>query len=183
LTPPGFYHPEPLEGWFTRRMPRLIAVLAALVLVGCETDGSSPPGGGSLLPESRVELPEYDVAQFRALIEELHGTPVVVNFWGSWCPPCRVEAPELAEASKEYEGRVQFLGVDILDNRQTARDFILAADWQYPSVFDPEGEIRDGLGYVGQPITLIYDRDGTLAFEWNGVITLDLLDRELRQIV
>jgi thiol-disulfide isomerase/thioredoxin len=164
-------------------MHRLIAVLAALVLVGCETDGSSPPDGGSLLPESRVELPEYDVAQFRALIEELRGTPVVVNFWGSWCPPCRVEAPELAEASKEYEDRVQFLGVDILDNRQTARDFILAADWQYPSVFDPEGEIRDGLGYVGQPITLIYDRDGTLAFEWNGVITLDLLNRELRQIV
>jgi thiol-disulfide isomerase/thioredoxin len=163
---------------------RLLPVaLAALVLVGCETETSSPPGGGPLLPESRLALPEYDVDQFRALIEELRGTPVVVNFWGSWCPPCRVEAPELAEASRRYEGRVQFLGVDILDNRQAARDFILAADWQYPSVFDPEGEIRDGLGYVGQPITLIYDPDGTLAFEWNGVISLDLLHGELREFV
>jgi thiol-disulfide isomerase/thioredoxin len=163
--------------------PIIAGALAALLLAGCGTDASSPPDQGSLLPESRMELPEYDVTKFRALIEELRGTPVVVNFWGSWCPPCRAEAPDLAEASREYRGRVQFLGVDILDNRQAARDFILAADWQYPSVFDPEGEIRDGLGYVGQPITLIYDRDGTLAFEWNGVVTLDLLHRELRELV
>jgi cytochrome c biogenesis protein CcmG, thiol:disulfide interchange protein DsbE len=163
-----------------RRMT--VVVAAGLLLASC---GSAPRTAGDrpLLPESRLALPEYDLAQFQSLIEELRGTPVVVNFWGSWCPPCRVEAPNLAEAAREYRGQVQFLGVDILDNRQAARDFILAADWQYPSVFDPEGAIRDGLGYVGQPITLIYDRDGTLAFEWNGVVTLDLLRRELRRLI
>jgi thiol-disulfide isomerase/thioredoxin len=160
----------------------VLGVVAAFLLAACGS-AARPAGDGPLLPESRVALPEYDLAQFKALIEELHGTPVVVNFWGSWCPPCRVEAPELADAAREYRGKVQFLGVDILDNRQTARDFILAADWQYPSIFDPKAEIRDGLGYVGQPITLIYDRDGTLAFEWNGVITLDLLRRELRPLI
>jgi thiol-disulfide isomerase/thioredoxin len=160
----------------------VLVVVAGLLVAGCGS-APRPAGDGPLLPESRVALPEYDLAQFKALIEELHGTPVVVNFWGSWCPPCRVEAPELADAARDYRGKVQFLGVDILDNRQTARDFILAADWQYPSIFDPKAEIRDGLGYVGQPITLIYDRDGTLAFEWNGVITLDLLRRELRPLI
>jgi thiol-disulfide isomerase/thioredoxin len=161
----------------------IVRAIAGLILAGCGAGSTPGTGNGSLLPESRVALPEYDVSQFRALIEELRGTPVVVNFWGSWCPPCRVEAPELAEAAEEFGDRVQFLGVDILDNRQAARDFILASDWQYPSVFDPEGEIRDGLGYVGQPITLIYDRDGKLAFEWNGVVTLDLLRRELRDVI
>jgi cytochrome c biogenesis protein CcmG, thiol:disulfide interchange protein DsbE len=163
---------------------RRALILILVVLAGCAGPDRPPSGsGGSLLPESRVSLPEYDLETFRRLIEELRGTPVVVNFWGSWCPPCRVEAPELAEAAKRYEGRVQFIGVDILDNRLAARDFILASDWQYPSVFDPEGEIRDGLGYVGQPITLIYDRDGTLAFEWNGIVSLDLLSRELRKVL
>jgi thiol-disulfide isomerase/thioredoxin len=159
-----------------------LVVVAGLILTAC---GSAPRMARDrpLLPESRVALPEYDLAQFQALIEELRGKPVVVNFWGAWCPPCRVEAPELAEAAREFRGRVQFIGVDILDNRQAARDFILAADWQYPSIFDPKAEIRDGLGYVGQPITLIYDRDGTLAFEWNGVVTLDLLRRELRRLI
>jgi cytochrome c biogenesis protein CcmG/thiol:disulfide interchange protein DsbE len=160
----------------------LIVVVAGTLLAACGS-AQRPAGDGQLLPESRVALPEYDLAQFQALIEELQGRPVVVNFWGSWCPPCRVEAPELAEAARAYRGRVQFIGVDILDNRQAARDFILAADWQYPSIFDPKAEIRDGLGYVGQPITLIYDRDGRLAFEWNGVVTLDLLRRELRKLV
>jgi thiol-disulfide isomerase/thioredoxin len=159
-----------------------MVVVAGILLAACGS-AEPPTGDGPLLPETRVALPEYDLAQYQALIEELRGTPVVVNFWGSWCPPCRVEAPDLAEASRDFRGRVQFIGVDILDNRQAARDFILASDWQYPSIFDPKAEIRDGLGYVGQPITLIYDRDGRLAFEWNGVVTLDLLRRELRKLV
>jgi cytochrome c biogenesis protein CcmG/thiol:disulfide interchange protein DsbE len=164
-------------------MRRAVILILAL-LAGCAEADRAPSGsGGPLLPESRVALPQYDLETFRRMIEELRGTPVVVNFWGSWCPPCRLEAPDLAEAAKRYEGRVQFIGVDILDTRPAARDFILANDWQYPSLFDPQAEIRDGLGYVGQPITLIYDRDGTLAFEWNGIVSVDLLNRELRKVL
>lgn len=108
---------------------------------------------------------------------------MVVNVWGSWCPPCIVEAPDLAEVSAEFQGRVEFVGVDILDQRQAARDFILRYDWKYPSVFDPTGAIRDDLGYVGQPVTVVYDREGRVAFEWNGVTTADMLRREIRKVL
>ena len=169
-------------------MRRAFALMlaAAFLLTGCAEDrtGAEPRGGkSSLLPEDRLALPEFDLAAYQALIAELRGTPVVVNIWGSWCPPCLAEAPELAASSREFEGRVQFLGVDILDAREPARDFIVQHDWQYPSVFDPTGAIRDGLGYVGQPITLIYDRQGDLVFEWNGVVTADLLRREIRRVI
>jgi thiol-disulfide isomerase/thioredoxin len=107
----------------------------------------------------------------------------VVNVWGSWCPPCQVEAPDLARVSREFEGQVQFLGVDILDDRTAAREFILRFDWPYPSVFDPEGEIRDRLGYLGQPITVIYDRRGDVAFEWTGVVNADLLRAEIGKVL
>jgi hypothetical protein len=93
------------------------------------------------------------------------------------------EAPDLAVVSEEFDGQVQFLGIDILDERAAARDFILRYDWHYPHVFDPRGEIRDGLGYIGQPITVVYDRSGELAFEWNGVITADRLRRAVRKVV
>lgn len=167
-------------------MRRLLALAAAsALLAGCA--GEQPRDGASsretLLPEERLELPEYDLATYRALIAELKGTPVVVNIWGSWCPPCEAEAPELAEISEELEGEVQFLGVDILDARKPARSFILKHDWQYPSIFDPRGAIRDGLGYVGQPITLLYDRDGELAWEWTGAVTAELLRREIRKVL
>lgn len=167
-----------------RRLVTFVALAAAL-LAGCagEQPRNDTSGDEQLLPEERLDLPEYDLATYRALIAELKGTPVVVNIWGSWCPPCEAEAPELAEVSEELEGEVQFLGVDILDSRAPARDFILKHDWQYPSLFDPRGAIRDGLGYVGQPITLIYDRDGELAWEWNGTVTAELLRREIRKVL
>ncbi len=149
-------------------MRRLLTLLGALALLpaGCGTE----PAAEVRLPEDPLELPEYDLARYRALIETLEGTPVVVNFWGSWCPPCEEEAPHLAEVSRELEGEVQFLGVDILDTREPAREFIRRYGWRYPSIFDPPAAIRDGLGYVGQPITLIYDRDGRLAWDKTGTI-------------
>jgi thiol-disulfide isomerase/thioredoxin len=162
-----------------------VAALAGLLLAAC-ADGRRGTADGeptSLLPTDRLALPQFDLARFQALLDELRGTPVVVNIWGSWCPPCRDEAPDLARVSGEYQDRVQFVGVDILDARAPARDFIRRYDWPYPSVFDPAGAIRDGLGYVGQPVTLVYDRDGGLSFVWQGTITAELLRREIRKVL
>jgi thiol-disulfide isomerase/thioredoxin len=168
-------------------MRRALVTAAALGLLlgACADQGGRQATGEprSFLPEDRLALPTFDMAAYRALLEELRGTPVVVNIWGSWCPPCTAEAPGLARVSSQFEGDVQFVGVDILDARRSARDFILRYDWQYPSVFDPTGAIRDGLGYVGQPVTLVYDRTGNLAFEWNGVIGEDLLRKEIRKVL
>lgn len=168
-------------------MRRVLLWVTALALflsscAGQRADGSSGESP-TLLPADRLALPTFDLATYRALLEELRGTPVVVNVWGSWCPPCTVEAPDLATVSSQFDGQVQFVGVDILDARAPAREFILRYDWQYPSVFDPSGAIRDGLGYVGQPITLIYDRSGRLTFEWNGVVSKELLRKEIRKVL
>jgi thiol-disulfide isomerase/thioredoxin len=124
-----------------------------------------------------------DAATFRALLDELRGTPVVVNVWATWCPPCVEEAPHLAEVSREFEGRVQFVGLDILDDRPAARDFIREYGWIYPSVFDPAGRIRDALGYVGQPVTVVYDREGNLAFEHVGAVDGEMLRTEIREVL
>ena len=166
-------------------MRRALAVAAvlSLALAGCGQGGTTDATSDSLLPADRLALPTFDLPTFQMLIEELEGTPVVVNFWGSWCPPCEAEAPGLSTVASEFDGRAQFVGVDILDARAPAREFILRFDWPYTSVFDPTGAIRDGLGYVGQPITLIYDRQGALVFEWNGAIGEEQLRREIRAVL
>ena len=174
-----------VPGWLYREHMRR-AILLLVILAGCagpQRSGDGDPSPEALLPEDRLELPAFDTARFRALLTELRGTPVVVNIWGSWCPPCRVEAPDLADVSAEYEGRVQFVGIDILDNREAAREFILEFDWQYPSVFDPQGAIRDGLGYLGQPVTVVHGRDGEITFEHTGTITAQLLESEIRKVL
>lgn len=132
-----------------------------------------------LLPTDAAALPEFDLARYEELLGQLEGTPVVVNFWGSWCEPCKVEAPHLAAAHDRFGDRVQFLGVDILDARESARAFIREYGWRYPSLYDPPAAIRDGLGLLGQPWTLVYDADGDLVDRWVGPVPPDELTRRL----
>jgi thiol-disulfide isomerase/thioredoxin len=149
-----------------------------LVLAACAGPSQRP---AARLPDDPLALPRVDPVGFRAILADLRGAPVVVNFWGSWCEPCLQEAPELAEVAREFEGRVQFIGVDILDAREPARGFIRRFDWSYPSVFDPEDAIKTDLGFLGQPITLVYDRRGEMTFHWIGAIDAGRLRHEIRE--
>lgn len=161
----------------------MAATLAALALVAAACGGGEPPASdGALLPSDPYELPDFDLATYEALLAELEGTPVLVNVWASWCGPCREEAPLLAAAHAEYGDRVQFLGVDILDEREAARRFMREFGWTYPSVFDASGRIRDGLGLLGQPVTLFYDASGELVTTWSGVLNEQILREGLDAI-
>jgi cytochrome c biogenesis protein CcmG/thiol:disulfide interchange protein DsbE len=134
------------------------------------------------LPARPDALPQFDLAGFRQLLTQLHGTPVVVNFWASWCGPCVVEAPALATLARETRGKAQFIGVDILDQRTPARAHVHQYGWTFPSVFDPKGAIRDGLGFVGQPITVVYDSTGKQVWLRSGPITESLLRAQLHKL-
>jgi thiol-disulfide isomerase/thioredoxin len=137
----------------------------------------------ALLPTDAAELPDVDAATFDRLLAQLRGTPVVVNVWGSWCGPCRQEAPLLADAADRYGSRVQFLGIDILDSRASARAFMQQFGWRYPSLYDATAAVRDHLGLLGQPDTLFYDASGSLAFRWPGPLTASVLDRRIRALL
>lgn len=164
-----------------RRIAPLMLVLA-LLGGACSDAGEPDAATGSLLPSDPYELPEFDPASFEALLLELEGEPVLVNVWASWCGPCEDEAPHLAEAHAEYGDRVQFVGVDILDEREAARRFMREYGWTYPSVYDLPGAIRDGLGLLGQPVTLFYDPSGELVTTWTGVLTEQALRENLELI-
>ncbi len=183
---------------------RLLVAVVTVALLGAACSGGrggSGSGGGTatqagssggsalnattapLLPTEVDALPAFDPATYRELLAQLRGTPVVVNVWASWCGPCRAEAPHLREAALRFGDRVQFLGVDILDARPSARAFIAEFGWPYPSVFDATGAIRDGLGLIGQPVTLIYDAGGELVFTWLGPIDRDTLVSEVEKVL
>lgn len=177
-----------------------VPILAAITLVGAACSGGTSPRredtsasgpsepavvvanamGIAMLPKDRFSLPTFDFAGFQDLLGKLAnaGVPVVVNIWASWCGPCRAESPNLVKAAERHGTEVQFLGVDILDQRAAAQAFIQEEGYPYPSVFDPTGEIRDRLGYIGQPGTIFYNASGRKVDEWSGPIGLQqLLDR------
>lgn len=159
----------------------LALAVVALVAAAC-ADDRTPVGGGDVtvsLPKSPTALPDTDLDSFSTLLEDLRGTPVVVNVWASWCGPCRVEAPALAQAATDHGGKIQFLGLDVLDARPDARAFIAEFGWPYPSLFDRTGAIRDRLGLVGQPVTVFYDAGGALVDTHVGPITREQLEVQI----
>jgi thiol-disulfide isomerase/thioredoxin len=171
------------------RLRRGLATALALsvLMVACSGDSrpssSGSPPQASLLPTTPEALPEFTPERFRGLLRQLQGTPVVVNFWGSWCGPCYEEAPEIARVARDFEGRVQFIGVDINDQLTPAREFIREFGWTFPSVFDPANEILGSLGLLGAPVTIVYDASGERVFEWVGPVTERQLTDELNKLL
>ena len=105
-----------------------------------------------LLPGARKELQR----QIRAL----KGYPVVVNIWGSWCGPCRIEFPHFQQQAVKFGRKVAFLGVNARDNPGDAKAFLRDFPLTYPSVEDHDEAVLGRLGGRGYPSTVYYDRNG-----------------------
>src|SRR3954451_14359640 len=103
-----------------------------------------------------------------ARLRELRGHPVVVNVWGSWCGPCRVELPILQRASLDWGKQVAFLGVDSSDNRGNARKLLADIPVTYPSYEDPDAKIFNHYGLRGAPSTVYYDAAGKQTYLHQG---------------
>ncbi|MEN3281327.1 MAG: cytochrome c biosis protein CcmG, thiol:disulfide interchange protein DsbE [Solirubrobacteraceae bacterium] len=103
-----------------------------------------------------------------ARLRQLRGHPVVVNVWGSWCGPCRVELPILQRASLDWGKRVAFLGVDSKDNRRDARKLLADIPVTYPSYEDPDAKIFTSYKLLGAPSTVYYDAAGKQTYLHQG---------------
>ena len=104
----------------------------------------------------------------------------MVDFWASWCPPCREEAPALARVYKEYEGQeVRFVGIDIWDCTEDALDFIGRYGVTYPKGVDKRGAITIDYAVRGIPEKYFINRDGVLAKKFVGPMN----DQKLRQVL
>jgi thiol-disulfide isomerase/thioredoxin len=113
----------------------------------------------------------------RIALGELRGYPVVINFWASWCDPCKEEAPLLAQAAARHAGEVVFLGLDVQDFTSDARRFLerYGAN-NYVSVRDVSNDVYDDYGLTGVPETFYLDPDGRAVAHSLGQIS----ERELR---
>lgn len=104
-------------------------------------------------------------------LSELEGTPVVLNFWASWCTPCREEARGLERAWTTYRSRgVTFIGLNLQDLEQAALDYLSEFNVTYPNGPDISGTITVDYGVIGMPVTFFINRDGMIEQRWVGAI-------------
>jgi cytochrome c biogenesis protein CcmG/thiol:disulfide interchange protein DsbE len=121
-------------------------------------------------PARDFQIRLFSGGDFR--LSEQRGKAVLVNFWASWCPPCREEAPVLERAWRRYRDRgVVLVGVDIWDSEQDAREFLRQFGVTYPNGPDPNGSVAVDYGLTGIPETFFVRPDGTVARRWIGPLT------------
>jgi thiol-disulfide isomerase/thioredoxin len=186
----------------------LAAAMGLGLLAGCTGgDGGAGDGSGSanarfvsgsgtvttIPADERQAAPELagETLTGRNLrLADFEGKVVVLNVWGSWCAPCRKEAPDLAAAAKALKPTgVEFLGVNTRDNDPgPARAFVRTFKMPYPSIYDPNGEqllgFRATLPASAIPSTLVIDRQGRVAARVLGTIsrrTLEQLASDVRE--
>ena len=113
-------------------------------------------------------------------LEELRGKVVFLNFWASWCPPCRAEARTLEAAWQQYKDRdVVFLGVNIQDREENAREFLNEFGVTYWNGRDAVGKIAIDYGVWGLPETFFIDREGRITFKQVGALGMPIITTKL----
>ena len=181
---------RPTPPW--RRVdPATWAVLAALVglaaawLVWARVNGA--PGGGfgwgpldSILAASMDRqiaqpAPPFTLADpsgTTVSLEELRGQVVLVNFWATWCLPCRAEMPELDEFAREYQGAgFRVLAVNVLEDADAVRRFGEELQLELPLLVDPHGEVYRAYGVQGLPTSFLVDPEGVIRHVQLGVVS------------
>jgi cytochrome c biogenesis protein CcmG/thiol:disulfide interchange protein DsbE len=101
----------------------------------------------------------------------LRGKPAVINFFASWCEPCKGEAPILEQAFQQYKGKVAFVGIDYHDVTSDGRRFLRAHDITFPTVQDGSGMTGDRFGLTGVPETFVVNAQGRLLKHIVGTLT------------
>ncbi len=160
----------------TRAAAIMVAVFATAAVAQSDIKawtGKATPGlSGTDLQGRKLDLKDY------------RGRVVVLNFWATWCTPCRLEAPGLERTAKAYRDRgVRFLGVDERDNDPAGRAFVKEFGITYPSGSDPPGRLAFSYELFGMPTTFVIDGGGTIRYRFVGYVTEDALRSALDPLV
>ena len=190
--------PERRRRVIRQHFSALLLALGLVLLSGCAEAGVDAGQAGfpqternltRIAPQQRQVLPEISgpaLGTEQLLTSRGYpGKVLVINVWGSWCAPCRSEAPELEAASKQTKDTAQFLGITSKDyDPAQAIAFTRAFSISYPSIFDPTGKVLLNFAEVlppsAIPSTMIIDSEGRLAARVLGPITettlVDMID-------
>lgn len=141
------------------------------------------PQAELLKPAPGFELPDLAHIDERVSLATFRGKPVVLNFWASWCGPCRDEAPLLVSAARKYGTRVEFIGVNILDGIQEARDYVDQYEIEYLNVRDARAVTSKRYGVTGAPETAFIDGQGRLVGKYIGAFQRGQLKDLLEQLL
>lgn len=131
--------------------------------------------------------PDFNLAGLNGgevMLSDFRNHVIVLNFWASWCPPCRAEMPHMQRLQEEYEDKgVVVLGVNLTSTEtgvETVRSYVQKEELSFPVVLDVQGKASDLFRIVSYPTTYIIDREGVIRKVLPGTMNFDMLEKEIR---
>ena len=160
-------------------MKKLALIAATLLLIGCSQNTTALPNNGVVVDclsvqsiETNAKAVVLDCLNEGSVVNiaNIKG-PTLVNVWGSWCGPCKVEMPIFVDFYTKYRDLVGLIGISVEEaDIQDARDFVKEYGITWPNLYDADGSTRVTLG-MGVPITLFIDEKGEIVHRKIGVVT------------
>lgn len=161
----------------------VVALVLAATLVACE--GAALPGSqGINVGKAARDFSLETVDGKLVSLSDYSGSVVLVNFWATWCPPCRAEIPdfEVAYQAHKDDGFV-VLGIEVGDSSQMVKPFVADLGMSYPVLLDESSTVMKEYRVPGLPTSLIVDRDGVIQVRHVGYLSAAKLDEYLAQVL
>jgi cytochrome c biogenesis protein CcmG/thiol:disulfide interchange protein DsbE len=164
------------------------AALVGLLAYGLASNGEDTSIDAALQAGERPEAPVADLPRLgaggTASLADHRGDVVVLNFWASWCPPCKSEMPLLQRTHEDIAPRGGLvLGIDTQDASEKALEFLASKDIEFASLRDRDRSYGRELGVGGYPETFLIDREGRIAAVRRGPVTQAWLDAQLEPLL
>jgi cytochrome c biogenesis protein CcmG/thiol:disulfide interchange protein DsbE len=159
----------------------LLPALVVLALVGVFAVALLTTHSNGNEGEPAPPLPAAVLQAPKVTLADLRGGPALINFWASWCGPCREEALELERFSHSLPRRAHLVGVDYTDQEGPALAFIKTYGWTFPVLSDPNGIFGARYHFTGLPSTVVIDDEGRIVQTLRGPQTVSDLQRALAE--
>lgn len=160
----------------------LIVAIGLLVLVAPSDDGSTQATGRAAIGEVAPAIEMVDFDGVTLTLEEYRGTPVVLNFWASWCPFCVAEMPDFERVSQDFGDDVVFIGVNLRDDSAQAVSLAGETGVTYRLAADPNGIVYGAFGGTSMPTTVFIDADGIVRDVVAGQMSADALTSNIQNL-
>jgi cytochrome c biogenesis protein CcmG/thiol:disulfide interchange protein DsbE len=151
-----------------------LAIVGLVGLMAWALSNKTPVTGLSGFTRLQKPAPEFTLPLLdggEVTLSRSRGAPVVVNFWASWCGPCRDEAKGLERTWRTFKDEgVLFVGVNVQDTEQHARTYVSEFGVTYPNGLDVDGKITVDYGVIGLPVTFFINGDGVVERRWVGAV-------------
>jgi cytochrome c biogenesis protein CcmG/thiol:disulfide interchange protein DsbE len=140
---------------------------------------------------AEAPIPGYHAPEFtlgttigeRVDLSDYEGRPVVLNFWATWCPPCRAEIPHFQESSVKYNGRAVILGVDQGEPLPIVADFGSALGVTYPLLLDTDNDVSRQYAVSALPTTVFIDGEGIVREVYSGIVNRAILEDRIEKLL